>query len=146
MLLLHVQQARLAFGHVPLFEDADLRVDDGERIALIGRNGSGKSSLLAAIAGEIPLDGGTIWRQPGLRVARLAQTVLAQLPFEARRGAEQAPEAVDRTVHDEIAQGLVPFADGHSEDLWQAEQKIRVVLSRLQLDPARRLSEPGAGA
>src|SRR4029078_5711247 len=50
--ILHVQQARLAVGHLPPFEEAALRIERGERIAVIGRNGSGKSSLLKAIAGE----------------------------------------------------------------------------------------------
>ena len=71
MPILHLQQARLAFGHLPLFEQADLRIESGERIALIGRNGSGKSTLLKAVAGEIALDSGTVWREPGLRVSRL---------------------------------------------------------------------------
>ena len=54
---------------------------------LIGRNGTGKSSLLKVIAGEVPPDGGTIWRAPGLRVARLEQDVPGTAgPHGVRRG------------------------------------------------------------
>ena len=71
MPLLTLSNVSLAFGHLPLVSDAELRIDAGERIALIGRNGSGKSSLLRVVAGETPPDRGTIWREPGLRVSRL---------------------------------------------------------------------------
>ena len=73
MPLISVNQACLAFGHVPLLDNAEFQLDAGERIALIGRNGSGKSSLLAAIAGSGRLDDGTVWRQPGLRMAYVPQ-------------------------------------------------------------------------
>src|SRR5262249_7605997 len=55
--LLTLDKVSLAFGHLPLFQAADLRIDAGERIALIGRNGSGKSSLLRVVSGELPADG-----------------------------------------------------------------------------------------
>ena len=89
--LLHLQRAALAFGHLPLFEGADLRIEAGERIALIGRNGSGKSSLLRVLSGELPPDSGVVWRTPSLRVSRLDQDV---------------PGGIERTVFDEIADGL----------------------------------------
>ena len=135
MPILHLQQASLAFGHLPLFEDADLRIDAGERIALIGRNGTGKSSLLKAIAGEVPLDAGVVWREPGLRVARLDQSAFA--PAESSRRSGET-DTGDRTVHQEIARGLGPLVDLEGEDGWRAEQKIKMVISRLGL-PAERL-------
>jgi ATP-binding cassette subfamily F protein uup len=159
--LLTLQGVSLAFGHLPLFEAADLRIDAGERTALIGRNGGGKSSLLKVIAGEVPPDGGTIWRAPALRVARLEQDV---------------PAGADRTVFDEIASGLGPLgdlvADYHHtavalaeaptdagrlaalaalqqrlerDDGWSIEQKVELVISRLDLPADRRVGELSGG-
>ncbi|MBK7423354.1 MAG: ATP-binding cassette domain-containing protein [Propionivibrio sp.] len=65
--------ASLAYGHVPLLDHADFQLDQGERVALIGRNGTGKSSLLRALAGQGSLDDGTVWRQPGLRMGYVPQ-------------------------------------------------------------------------
>jgi ATP-binding cassette subfamily F protein uup len=82
MPLISLTGASLAYGHVPLLDQAELQLDEGERVALIGRNGSGKSSLLAVLAGsqtDNHLDDGQVWRQPGLRVAYVPQ----EPPLEA---------------------------------------------------------------
>ncbi|QEL65720.1 ABC transporter, ATP-binding protein [Oryzomicrobium terrae] len=73
MPLLTASGACLAYGHVPLLDHADFQLDKGERVALIGRNGSGKSSLLKALAGVGHLDDGDIWRQPALKLAYVPQ-------------------------------------------------------------------------
>ena len=163
MPLLTLDSVALAFGHLPLFEDASLRIDAGERIALIGRNGSGKSSLLKVIGGETPPDAGTIWRAPGARIARLDQDV----PFVGTR-----------TVFDEIADGLGELgalvADYHhaavqvgettgdahdramerlgalqhqleERDGWRLEQKVEQVVSRLDLPADRPVGELSGG-
>jgi ABC transport system ATP-binding/permease protein len=121
----------LAFGHLPLVSDANLRIEPDERIAVIGRNGSGKSSLLRVIAGEVPPDAGTIWRAPGLRIARLAQDV---------------PAEGDRTVFDELADGLGPLRSQLDElEVWRLDQKVKTVISRLSLPAERRLSDLSGG-
>ena len=69
MPLVTVDHASLAFGDAALLDHADFSLDAAERVALIGRNGSGKTSLMKAIAGQQALDDGTVWRLPGLRIA-----------------------------------------------------------------------------
>ena len=66
MPLLSVSNGCLAYGDVPLLDHVEFQIDAGERVALIGRNGTGKSSLLAAIAGLRPLDDGALWQTPDL--------------------------------------------------------------------------------
>lgn len=73
MPLLTLENACLAFGHHALLNQAALQLDPGERVGLIGRNGSGKSSLLRALAGEIKLDDGLVWIAPGTNVAYIPQ-------------------------------------------------------------------------
>ena len=91
---LKLADACLAYGHVPLLDHADFQLDPGERVALIGRNGTGKSSLLAALAagsGRGKLDDGQVWVQPGIRVGYVPQ----EPPFEA-----------DSTVFEAVISGM----------------------------------------
>jgi ATP-binding cassette subfamily F protein uup len=127
MPLLTLDQISLAYGHLPLFERVSLRVDAGERIALIGRNGSGKSSLLKVAAGEVPPDAGSIWRSPGLRVSRLAQDV---------------PESSVRTVREEIAAGAPVSGDSEA---WTVAHDVGRILSRLSLPADRPVQELSGG-
>jgi len=73
MPLIKLDNGCLAYGHVPLLDAAAFQLDAGERVALIGRNGTGKSSLLAALAGRAHLDDGTLWTQPGLKLGYVPQ-------------------------------------------------------------------------
>ena len=81
-----LSDASLAYGHVPLLDHADFQLDPGERVALIGRNGCGKSSLLRALAGQGGIDDGNIWRQPGIRMGYVSQ----EPPFDPERSVFEA--------------------------------------------------------
>ena len=71
--LLALQDVALTFGATPLFESLDLAVHARERLCLVGRNGSGKSTALKIAAGMVEPDGGTRFLQPGTTVRYLAQ-------------------------------------------------------------------------
>ncbi len=151
MPLVTLDSASLAFGHVALLDHADLVIERGERIGLIGRNGTGKSSLLKIIAGEFPLDDGKLWREPELKFALVAQEP------------ELDPET---TVFDAVAAGLGAqtamlhqyhelshqLADEHGDhaallermqelqtefehnDGWSANSRVETTLAKLGLD------------
>ncbi|MEO8739904.1 MAG: ATP-binding cassette domain-containing protein [Casimicrobiaceae bacterium] len=125
MLLLTLQEAEIAFGAHPLLDRANFAVNDGERIGLIGRNGTGKSSLLKAIAGRIDLDDGSIQRRDGLRIVQVEQE--PALPPAAslreslalRGGITEASEQ----FHDE-------------RERWRTETRVVEFLHRFGLDEA----------
>jgi len=71
--LIALKDAELAFGLTPLLDSAALAIADGDRVGLIGRNGTGKSSLLGVLAGHLALDSGEVQRKPDLRVALVEQ-------------------------------------------------------------------------
>ncbi|HSN21839.1 MAG TPA: ATP-binding cassette domain-containing protein, partial [Usitatibacter sp.] len=153
MPLLQLSAVSLAYGHVALLDRADLVVEPGERIGLIGRNGSGKSSLLRIIEGAARPDDGTVWSAPGLRIAAVHQEpefVAGQTIFEA--AASGLGEA---------RQLLVDYhAAAHAGDLarmgrlhealdasggWALEHRIESTLTRLGLDADRPVAELSGG-
>jgi ABC transport system ATP-binding/permease protein len=73
MALLTLLDAQLAYGSLPLLDRAAFSMEGGERIGLIGRNGTGKSSLLAVIAGRSSLDEGEARLREGARVVLVEQ-------------------------------------------------------------------------
>ncbi len=73
MPLITLKQASLAFGHVPLLDQVNFQLDNKECVGIIGRNGTGKSSMLKVVAGLIKLDDGEYWRDPGSKIAYVPQ-------------------------------------------------------------------------
>ncbi|NLC22740.1 MAG: ATP-binding cassette domain-containing protein, partial [Halomonadaceae bacterium] len=143
MTLLRLERLQLAYGTHVLLNGAELVLEKGERLALVGRNGTGKSTLLKLVAGEIVPDDGTIWRAPGLKIGVLEQDL---------------PSASGETIFDMVAQGLPQAGELLAEyhrlvqsdnpdmqrmatlqsrleavDGWSFHQRIDVVLTRLGL-------------
>jgi ATP-binding cassette subfamily F protein uup len=73
MAVISLSNAQLAFGHVPLLDHAEFSLETTERVGLIGRNGTGKSSLLKIIAGRSKLDDGLFVMQQGIKIAYVEQ-------------------------------------------------------------------------
>jgi len=80
MPLFTLADAELAYGDVPLLDRASLAMEAGERIGLIGRNGTGKSSLLGILAGLVALDDGKLQKNDGLRIAYVPQEPVVSFP------------------------------------------------------------------
>ncbi|MCA3215725.1 MAG: ATP-binding cassette domain-containing protein [Burkholderiales bacterium] len=130
MALLTLLDAELAHGDVPLLDRAQLTLLPGERLGLIGRNGSGKSSLLQVIAGRATLDAGELQRRDGLAVVLVEQE--PELPA--------AP-----TLHDSLLlRGHVPaLADERRR--WQVQARLAEYLQRLGVDGSLRPATASGG-
>jgi ATP-binding cassette subfamily F protein uup len=159
MSLLRLENITLAFGEIPILDHINLKVEPKEKIFLVGRNGMGKSCLFKVIMGQMKVDDGIIFKEPGIRIAELQQ---------------ELPNNLDVTVFEFVAQGLAqvgallkeyhdlttnPSTD-HDRWLkelaevqrklevqngWQLQQSIETVLSKLDLQADQKLQQLSGG-
>jgi ABC transport system ATP-binding/permease protein len=132
MALITLLDGHLAFGDRPLLDGAQLAVETGERLGLIGRNGTGKSSLLRIIAGLGHLDDGELQQRTGLRVAFVEQE--PELP-----PAENLRDSLlERAGSAQGANGSV-YAELHADERerWRLESRLTEFLHRFELDETR---------
>ena len=160
MELLRIANGELAFGEEKNLDKADLSIQTGERICLVGRNGAGKSTLMKVLMGLQNLDDGQILKSSTMQLAMLEQ---------------DPPESSDSTVFDFVAQGVSENADLLSryhglihligEDpseknlnklakvqdeieqagAWQDEQRIEQAMSTLSLDADAKICDLSGG-
>ncbi|MCP9338711.1 ATP-binding cassette domain-containing protein [Stutzerimonas xanthomarina] len=157
MTLLKLTDVSLAYGNNPLLDGVSWQIARGERVCIIGRNGTGKSSMLSLVKGSQLPDDGEIWRAPGLKIGELPQ---------------ELPVADERTVFDVVAEGLAGvgqlLAEYHhlsqnihneadldklmhvqqeleAKDGWRLQQLVDSTLSRLQLPADKTLAELSGG-
>jgi ATP-binding cassette subfamily F protein uup len=157
MSLLRFDDIGLEFGDQLILRDAELSIDPGERVCLIGRNGAGKSTTLKLIMGSIEPDRGEITPKPDLIVSQLEQTL---------------PEAMDLPVTDVIRSGLTQIetlleeyanksqleldkyglrelealhAKIDAHDGWHLEQRVETTITELSLPADKKMNELSGG-
>lgn len=160
MSVISLNNAQLAYGHLALLDHAEFSLEAGERVGLIGRNGTGKSSLLKVIAGSAKLDDGLLTLQQGLRIAYVEQepvfqpdiTVFAAVAeglsdvrdliseydqVTNRLGSTNDAELLERMQH---LQSRIDVVDG-----WNLDNRVATTLQRLGLDRERPMSALSGG-
>ncbi|MFY7942498.1 MAG: ATP-binding cassette domain-containing protein [Burkholderiaceae bacterium] len=150
MALITLIDAQLAYGHVPLLDHADFSLEAQERVGLIGRNGTGKSSMLKILASLEKADDGTLQIQGGIQIAYVPQE--PSLPpnatvFEAAStGLSRAREARDLYLSGDPGLNLDALqTEIEHLDAWNWEQRVEETLQRLHLNPADTIGKLSGG-
>lgn len=150
MALITLQNAQLAFGHWPLLDHADFSLEARERVGLIGRNGTGKSSLLRILAGFDRLDDGATQVQGGVHIAYVPQEPAIDDSLTAFEAASlglkevvAARERYERGGGDEDLHELQARIE--AQDGWNWESRVAETLDRLHLDGQSRVGSLSGG-
>jgi len=157
MALIVLTDAKLAFGHVDLLANTAFTLESGERVGLIGRNGTGKSSLLKILAGMEKLDDGLLQYQQGLRIAYVPQEPIfeaTETVFDAvSKGVSQAKslreeyEALSVGDWDDASHQRLDELQSALEAVsgWNWEQRVHETLDRLHLQAEMKITALSGG-
>jgi ATP-binding cassette subfamily F protein uup len=160
MAVISLSSAQLAFGHVALLDHADFSLETGERVGLIGRNGTGKSSLLKVISGRSKLDDGLLVMQQGVKIAYVEQEPTfdpAMTVFDAVAGGmgeQQAMLSEYEALTGQFGQGNDEALMDRMHELqvkldavdgWNVGNKVETTLDRLGLNGAAQMGTLSGG-
>jgi ATP-binding cassette subfamily F protein uup len=142
-MLLNLKSVSLRLGSTTLLDAANLSIDEGERLCLLGRNGTGKSTLLKVIAGEVHVDAGEVSRAQNLKIAQLPQEVPRDLPGTVldvvAAGLGEVGRLIARYHHlledgdpdlNELARVQTAL---EAQNGWALDSRVEAMVSRLQL-------------
>jgi len=119
MALISINDLSISFLGPPLLDGVSCQVEPGQKIGLLGRNGSGKTTFMRILSGEIEPDDGKVLLSAGTKVALLPQDV---------------PQDIQGNIHSIVTDGLILGSDA-SEPEWQGEHQVNQIISRMGLDP-----------
>ncbi|HEV3237205.1 MAG TPA: ATP-binding cassette domain-containing protein, partial [Gemmataceae bacterium] len=159
MPLLRLDDVSLAYGHLPLLAHVDFQIESGERVCLVGRNGTGKTTLLRVIGGTALPDDGEVWRQETLRIGHLEQEVPPDTELTVFEVVATGLGQLGRLLADyhhlthHAASGgrssLTRMSELHARiealDGWNINQKVETVLTRLDLPADMLLTDCSGG-
>lgn len=146
-MILTIEDITKSYGEKTLFSHVSLNIDEGDKIGIVGVNGTGKSTFLRTVAGRLSIDSGSFVPMRGLRISFLEQekefvpenTVLMEVfrggspLMEALRSYELALQAVESRPADERAQQELMRLTARIDELggWQVESDAKTILTKL---------------
>ena len=130
-----------SFGDLVLFENISFAIEDGRRVALVAKNGTGKTTLLNIIAGREDHDGGEVVPRRDLRIAYLEQSpeypaemTVLEACFHSENPALKAIAEYERAIEEPSGEGLQEaMARMDALEAWDYEQRAKRILSRLKI-------------
>lgn len=138
---LQVENLTKSFGDLVLFENISFAIEDGRRVALVAKNGTGKTTLLNIIAGREDHDGGEVIPRRDLRIAYLEQSpeypaemTVLEACFHSENPALKAIAEYERAIEEPSGEGLQEaMARMDALEAWDYEQRAKRILSRLKI-------------
>lgn len=160
MALVQLEKACLSFGHVALLDSTKLMLNANERVALVGRNGTGKSSVLKVLSGEYELDSGQYWKADNLKISYLEQDLIKDKEKTVFEVVSDGLPEVGKVLYEYHQAVVIVSTSQNQSDLdnlaklqaklesvngWHFEQQIELIISKLDLSADDKIEDMSGG-